>query len=279
MIKLLFFLLVILTCTGMLIYFFSLKKHKKNVNPEDYFIGSQLILAKTIKEQNVEAVKKLAKETDLNTPAKKDITILFFAFNKALDNTSQKSLEIITELVKAGADAVNYEVPNLGSVWGVSLTRPEPEFAKALLDGGISPNSPSKGKGSRSGLFECANERSFKVMELLIQRGANLDTTDSVGNSVLYHSLTGMQFDQTKYLLKSGANPSVHNRLGVSFAWSLQNALNKTKKGSPREKILQEIKTLAQEKGMIWPPTPPEQERDNMRSRGEEPVVPYGMRK
>jgi uncharacterized protein len=116
-------------------------------------------------------------------------------------------------------------------------------------------------------------------MELLISEGANVNAVDSVGNSVLYHTLTGRQFDQTEYLLKAGANPAVRNRLGVSFAWGLQNALGKAEKGTPAEKKLQEIKTLAQQKGMKWPPDSPELERDRMRARGEKPVVPSGMSK
>jgi uncharacterized protein len=279
MIKLLFFLLVILTCTGMLIHFFSLKKHMKNVNPEDYFIGSQLILAKAIKEQNVEAVKKLAKETDLNTPAKKNITILFFAYKVAKDGGESKSFEIITALVKSGADAINHEVPDLGSVWGVSLVQPDARFVQALLDGGVDINSPTESNGGDPALFVAAAEKTKKVMQLLISRGANINQKDSLGASLLQETLSGMQLDQTEYLLLQGANPNTLDHIGVSFAWFLKQVFERKDLTPSTTKKLSEIKALAISKGMKWPPESPEIERDRMRSSGITPIVPYGMSK
>ncbi|VTP60339.1 Uncharacterised protein [Serratia rubidaea] len=40
----------------------------KKIEPEDYFTGQQLILAKAIQAGDLERVKQLAPETDLNTP-------------------------------------------------------------------------------------------------------------------------------------------------------------------------------------------------------------------
>jgi uncharacterized protein len=273
-------LVLFLVCTLTSHHTSATGNHMKKLDPSEFFNGSQLTLAQAIKGRDVQAVKRLARQTDLNTPARQDMTVLFFAYNEALDGRDPKSLDIMTELVKAGADAVNHEVPpNLGSVWGASLNRPEPEFAKALMDGGVSPDAPGQGKGSRPGLFETSNEQTFEVMKLLIARGANVNLRSSLGTSVLYQTLSGMQLDQTEYLLMKGANPSTVDRLGVSFAWALKSIGEKPGLPPATVKKINEIRDLAVSKGMKWPPNLPEVERDRMRARGEKPVVPAGKLK
>jgi uncharacterized protein len=275
----LFLLLITLASVCASMAAFSMGKRMKNLDPTQYFNGPQLTLAQAIKAQDVQSVKRLAKQTDLNTPAKKDLTILFFAFNEAQDKSDPKSFEIMTELVKSGADAVNYEVPDLGSVWGVSLTRSDARFVRALLDGGVNPNAPSQGKGSDPAIFAAATEKTMEVLQLLLSRGADINQKDSLGATVLQDTLSGMQLDQTEYLLKQGANPNTVDRIGVSFAWFLKRVSERTDLTPITVNKLSEIKALAMSKGMKWPPDPPEIERDRMRARGEKPVVPAGMSK
>jgi uncharacterized protein len=271
---------IFLICALISAHSAAMGNRMKKLDPSEFFNGSQLMLAQAIRARDVLAVKRLSRQTDLNTPARQDMTLLFFAFNDALDGRDARSFEIMTELVKAGADAVNHEVPpNLGSVWGVSLNRPEAVFAKALLDGGVSPNASGQGKGTRPGLFEASNEQTFEVMKLLIDRGADVNLRSSLGTTVLDHTLSGMQLDQTEYLLTKGANPNTLNRLGVSFAWALKLASEKPGLNPATIKKLSEIKDSALSKGMKWPPDAPEIERDRMRARGETPVVPSGKTK
>jgi hypothetical protein len=49
----------------------------KKIEPEKYFTGSQLILAKAIQSADRESVIHLAKTTDLNTPGNEHFTLLF----------------------------------------------------------------------------------------------------------------------------------------------------------------------------------------------------------
>lgn len=272
-------LMLLIASLAFAINSFAMDTRMKKLEPSEYFSGGQLTLAQAIKARDIQNVKRLARQTDLNTPAKKDLTILFFSFNEAQDGRDLKSFEIITELVKSGADAVNHRVPKLGSVWGVSLTRPEPEFAKALLDGGVSPNAPTKGQGSDPALFDASNEQTPEVMKLLLSRGADINLKDSLGATAVSQTLSGMQLDQTEYLLTQGANVNNINRLGVSFGWQLKLISERPGLTPITAKKLEDIKTLATAKGMKWPPDAPEIERDRMRARGEKPVVPAGMSK
>lgn len=52
-------------------------KQDMDLNPQDYFSGQQLELAKAIEEGDVDAVKTLAPDSDLNKPGKQDMTLLF----------------------------------------------------------------------------------------------------------------------------------------------------------------------------------------------------------
>lgn len=80
-------------------------KQDMDLNPQDYFSGQQLELAKAIEEGDVDAVKTLAPESDLNKPGKQDMTLLFWAIGNAInDKKTSPHLKVITLLVKAGAD-------------------------------------------------------------------------------------------------------------------------------------------------------------------------------
>src|SRR6266702_1883651 len=78
----------------------------------DFFSGPQLLLAQAIERGNLVQVQQLAPVTDLNTPGRKDMTLLFFAAQEALQRDPQQ-LEIMGVLVKGGADPLQ-EVPNFG---------------------------------------------------------------------------------------------------------------------------------------------------------------------
>lgn len=105
--------------------------------PEGYFTGQQLALAKAISDGNIGDIKRLAKETDLNSPGEHDMTLLFYALATSThDNATPERLQIATELVKAGADPLQPR-PNGGASpaeWMAKLDNGI--WLKALLDGG-----------------------------------------------------------------------------------------------------------------------------------------------
>ncbi|MDU5512478.1 MAG: ankyrin repeat domain-containing protein, partial [Enterobacter sp.] len=71
-------------------------KQTMDLNPQDYFSGQQLVLAKAIEQGEVNEVKKLAPETDLNKPGQQDMTLLFWALSNAInDKKTAPQLEII----------------------------------------------------------------------------------------------------------------------------------------------------------------------------------------
>ncbi|WP_278837931.1 hypothetical protein [Fusobacterium varium] len=72
-------------------------------SPEVYFSGTQLQLAQVIARHNIAEVQVLALSTNLNKPNNQEMTLLMDALWEATKGDT-KSLEIVTELMKAGAD-------------------------------------------------------------------------------------------------------------------------------------------------------------------------------
>jgi hypothetical protein len=79
-----------------------------DLQPQDYFEGQQLEMAKAIYDGDKKQLDRMlpsANNDVLNRPAKAEITLLFWAINNAIyDKNTPERLQIITDLVKAGAD-------------------------------------------------------------------------------------------------------------------------------------------------------------------------------
>lgn len=51
---------------------------------------------------------------------------------------------------------------------------------------------------------------------MLILRGANIDQTDKLGNTPLYHAIVNENHEAIHSLVKNGSNPSIPNKYGFS---------------------------------------------------------------
>ncbi len=236
---------------------------------EQFFSGPTLTLAQAIERGDAAEVDALARTVDLNKPGADDMTVLFFALQKAFGEKPAQ-LQIITQLVKAGADPLQ-RVEDLGSVLGVSLQAASPLYVKALLDGGVSPDTI---EGSTPILFKATREATFGTLKLLVERGADVNRRDSLGNTALMQGLTTMQLDQVEYLLAHGAKPDFVNINGVSFANQLQFQIGRQQEGSPAQRKMLEIRDRIVAMGVAWPPASREAEQERMRARGQEPGKP-----
>jgi uncharacterized protein len=241
---------------------------------ENHFLEQQLHLARAIVAGDVTHVRSMAPHTDLNTPGAQGITLLAYALMAAATFAPQH-LAILTELVRAGAD-VRQPIDAIGSVWEVALGAPVSHFARALLDGGTSPNLPIG--LSTPPLFRAASHESVETMRLLIERGSDVCARDSLKTPVITHALRCMQLDQVAELLTHGADPSAVNLLGDSFLNVLATVHSRALDGSPAKAKLEEIRASVLYDGRLqWPPPSPAQERDTLRKQGIEPIVPIGQ--
>ena len=109
-------------------------KQDMDLNPQDYFSGQQLELAKAIEEGDVDAVKTLAPESDLNKPGKQDMTLLFWAIGNAInDKKTSPHLKVITLLVQAGADPLQPRPQGKSSPAEFALKGDSADWIDAML--------------------------------------------------------------------------------------------------------------------------------------------------
>ncbi|WP_438011719.1 ankyrin repeat domain-containing protein [Sorangium sp. So ce321] len=242
-------------------------------DPDRFFLGPQRELARAIAAADLAAVRALAPATDLDTPGAEDMTLLVFAMHRA-SGLEPERLQIVAELVRAGAD-VHHVVPGLSSALDLALLAQSPELLRAMLDGGVSPDA-RVGRGHTPALFRAAAEPTAANMRLLLDRGADVNARDSLGTPAITYALRALQLDQVEQLLDRGADPGAVNRLGQSFAHVLSELMARQLPGSPALLKMAALRDRIVRAGVAWPPAPPEVERERMRQRGEEPVVPVG---
>ncbi|MEB6334892.1 ankyrin repeat domain-containing protein [Serratia rhizosphaerae] len=223
----------------------------KKIEPEDYFTGQQLVLAKAIEAGDLERVKQLAPETDLNTPGEQDLTPLFFALNEAMYNDNPANrLEIITALVSAGADPLP-KGRDKPAAW---MAKGDKDiWLKAMLDGGLSPDARNKDNDDPI-IYETMYAKTTDTLALLVVRGADVDARDSLGETPLMAAFYSNSFEHANYLLDHGADPNPVNKKGWVFASLVQKRLNKSQPDTEYHQKCQQLRDKMIARGVKWPP-------------------------
>ena len=228
-----------------------------DLNPQDYFSGQQLALAKAIERGEVDEVKKLAPETDLNKPGQKEMTLLFWAImNATYDNKTPPQLKIITELVKTGADPLQPRPQGKSSPAEFVLQGDSADWINAMLDGGLSPDAKSK-TFNKPIIFDTLEAKNTETLKAMLDRGVDINIPDTLGNTLLIDALDFHSYDHVLLLLERGANTNSRDSNGWTMGNQLQRFLNRAKPGSDEYKILTQIKEKFIQKGGEWPPSPP----------------------
>jgi len=232
-------------------------KQTMDLNPQDYFSGQQLELAKAIEQGEVSEVKKLAPETDLNKPGQQDMTLLFWALSNAInDKKTAPQLEIITDLVKAGADPLQPRPAGGSSPAEFVLQGDSGDWINALLAGGLSPDAKDKVHHDPI-IMETIKAKNTETLKAMLDRGANINVTDSLGNTLLIYALDYGKHDHVLLLLDRGADPEIRSNLGWTMGNQLQRLLKGAKEGDEHYQELIKIKEKLIQHGGKWPPAPP----------------------
>ncbi|ELY2666901.1 ankyrin repeat domain-containing protein [Cronobacter sakazakii] len=231
-------------------------KQNMDLNPQDYFSGQQLTLAKAIEDGKVEDVEKLASETDLNKPGQHDMTLLFWSIMNAInDKKTPEHLKVITVLVKAGADPLQPRPEGKSSPAEYVLKADSGDWIKAMLDGGLSPDAKDK-TFHEPIIFQAIKAKNTDTLKTMLDAGANINITDSLGNTLLIDALDYGKHDHVLLLLDRGADPEIKADNGWTMGNQLQRLLNGAKEGSEHYQSLNEIKEKLIEHGGKWPPVP-----------------------
>ncbi|WP_368267308.1 ankyrin repeat domain-containing protein [Enterobacter cloacae] len=234
-------------------------KQDMDLNPQDYFSGQQLVLAEDIQRGDIDGVEKLAPQTDLNKSGKQDMTLLFWALGNSInDNKTPSRLKIVTLLVKSGADPLQPRPQGKSSPAEFVLNADSADWINALLDGGLSPDAKDK-TFHEPIIFETIKAKNTDTLEALLDRGANINITDSLNSTLLFEALNYHAYDHVMLLLKRGADTEIRAKNGWTMGNQLQRYLERAKEGSDEYKKLNEIKELLIQHGGKWPPAPVKQ--------------------
>ncbi|WP_371128417.1 ankyrin repeat domain-containing protein [Enterobacter cloacae] len=224
--------------------------------PRDYFGGSQFFLTEAIERGDTSHVKKLVATTELNKPGKEDMTLLFWALmNTLYDKKTQPRLQIVTELIRAGADPLQPRPDGKSSPAEFVLMADSGEWIKAMLDGGLSPNAKDY-VFDKPIIFQSIEEKNTETLKVMLDRGGNINITDSLGNTMLIDAFDFHSYDHVFLLLERGADPDIRADNGWTLGNQLQRFLRKAKKDSDEYKDLIAIKESLIRHGGKWPPEP-----------------------
>jgi len=224
--------------------------------PRDYFGGSQFFLTEAIERGDTSHVKKLVATTEFNKPGKEDMTLLFWALmNTLYDKKTQPRLQIVTELIRAGADPLQPRPNGKSSPAEFVLMADSGKWIKAMLDGGLSPNAKDC-VFDKPIIFQSIEAKNTETLKVMLDRGGNINITDSLGNTLLIDAFDFHSYDHVFLLLERGADPDIRADNGWTLGNQLQRFLRKTKKDSDEYKDLIAIKESLIRHGGKWPPEP-----------------------
>ncbi|WP_442801735.1 ankyrin repeat domain-containing protein [Serratia rubidaea] len=226
----------------------------KKIEPEDYFTGQQLVLAKAIQAGYLEKVKQLAPETDLNTPGEQDLTMLYFALNETYYNNNPKPrLQIVTALVKAGADPLQPLPRGMASPAEMVSMGDKDIWLKALLDGGLDPNARDRNHNEAI-IYNTLKARNTNTLALLIMRGADVDSRDILGQTPLMAAFFSNSFEHANYLLDHGADPNPVNKKGWILASLVQDEIKDSRPETEYHQNCLRLRDKMIARGVKWPP-------------------------
>lgn len=220
-------------------------KEDMDLQAQDYFEGTQLEIAKIIydgDEQKLDKVLPTVSEDDLNRPAKADITLLFWAINNAIyDKTTPERLQIITDLIKAGADPLQPRPAGKSSPAEFVMKANKGIWVQAMLEAGLSPNARDK-VNNQPIIFESFQASNSDTLKMLIKYGADVNIKGRMNRTPLINALYNSRVEHIEVLLDNGADPSIKDNFGDSFSSSISAEIEKGDKDNEYIKELVKIK-------------------------------------
>ncbi len=124
-----------------------------------------------------------------------------------------------------------------------------------MLEGGLSPDAKDKTFGEPI-IFETLEAKNTDTLQAMLDGGADINITNSLGNTLLIAALDFHSYDHVLLLLERGANAEIKADNGWTMANQLQRYLNRAKEGSDEYQKLTEIKDTLIQHGGKWPPAP-----------------------
>ncbi|HEI8668668.1 TPA: ankyrin repeat domain-containing protein [Serratia marcescens] len=220
-------------------------KQGMDLQPQDYFEGTQLDIATIIYEGDRQKLDKVlptvSKET-LNRPAKADMTLLFWAINNAIfDKNTPERLKIITDLVKAGADPLQPRPEGRSSPAEYVMKADKGVWIQAMLEGGLSPNARDE-INNQPIIFKSFQAVNTETLSTLIDYKVDVNIKGAMNRTPLINALYNSCPEHIEVLLAHGANPLAKDDFNDSFLSLISAEIAKGDKNNSYIKKLIKIK-------------------------------------
>jgi hypothetical protein len=231
-----------------------------NSRPEQYFEGQQLYAARAIADGDVKRLRAVLRPEQVDTPGKKGMTLLWFAMQ-------EEQFEAIELLVSRGSKPHEQVVQGLGSPLFHAMRSKDLRLLAAFLDGGFPVNHTGRDGVTLLHMAAGAIGASIEHVKLLVERGADINAQDSIGETPLTEATATLQPDRARYLLQRGARIDTYTTGGVTPAWGVRCVIARQAEG-PMRRQFEELRDLMIAKGAHFPPDPPEKVRAWMKTQG-----------
>ena len=97
----------------------------------------------------------------------------------------------------------------------ILATPPRTSVIAALLEAGANVNVKDHGQGWAALAF-AARDCSAEICDMLLSAGADIDASDSFGNTALWRAVMATNEETVALLIASGADLELSNKSGVS---------------------------------------------------------------
>jgi ankyrin repeat protein len=200
----------------------------KRMNPEDYFqAGIQVEFVAAVGKDDVSATNRLlAQGANVNAVGKQGMTPLIWAMSK-------QSHSAFVFLLTNGAN------PNAITRWNetargeqsasalqMAAILEDHGYLQVLLDHGGNPNQIASSSG-QTPIFTAILHQRNANLELLLQKGAELDHPDQALKTPINYAVSVNRFALALVLLRHGADPTIKNRWGYSAIDTLRQFGNR----------------------------------------------------
>lgn len=219
--------------------------------PEKFFEDQQLYAARAIADGDMMRLRSVVRPGEIDRPGKKGMTLLWYAMQ-------EKRFDAIEVLVSLGSKPDEQVVEGLGSPLSHALGVEDLRFLTAMLDGGLSVNHVSKDGESLLGSAAGPEGRTFGHVELLVERGADVNIAASDGETPIFAAIFTMEPERARYLAEHGAKLDVSTVAGVTPGWAIHTIIERQQPDSAMRRRFEDLRDFIVARGAKWPPEHPD---------------------
>lgn len=221
----------------------------------------QLEAARAISAKDMARLRTAVAGLDIDRPGHKSMTLLWFAIH-------ERNFEAIRFLISRGSNPQEQLMKGPGIPVEYALLNQDTRILAAMLDGGLSVDHVDSDGTALVQKAAGPSSPAIDHLKLLVQRGAKVNVSDSIGRTALDTAILTRVPDRALYLLKHGANWNTFTAYGGTPAYAVDLAIAKYEPGSEMRRMFEEVRDHMARQGAKFPADDSKTVRAWMKSQG-----------